>query len=278
MRPLPAKLEHCYLYDPCIESKIWHLTFSSITTKRYVVDSSNYIFFWIVITRGICWYGSRQHWSNFWIWPLHQVSCDPQVSCTGCDPAAIWNSDSWTHTNKMKLSNLLFLFSWLNFASVRPTSRWSPHFAAYWWAGLCESKLCKHNTSCKELPRQTLTLKCLGNFSLPFGHKEVHLDPTTFKQFPERISVQKLHYIYRGIDRWPWTALWKMIRLLICLLSASDSRSSFLIILVTHPGRLRSKVIQANSGSPALYGLQFIDKTFSVRFPHTRWIFHKRSY
>ena len=72
------------------------------------------------MTRGICWYGSRQHWSNFLIWPLYKLSCDPHVSCTGCDPAAIWNGDPWTHTNIMKLSNLLFLFSWVNFRSDRP--------------------------------------------------------------------------------------------------------------------------------------------------------------
>ena len=47
--------------------------------------------------------------------PVHT----PQASWTGCDPPAIWNDDLWTHTNKMKLSNLLFLFSWVNFRSVR---------------------------------------------------------------------------------------------------------------------------------------------------------------
>ena len=60
------------------------------------------------------------NWSNFWIWPLYKLSCDHQASCTGCDPAVIWNSDPWTPTNIMKLSNLLFLFSWVNFPSIRP--------------------------------------------------------------------------------------------------------------------------------------------------------------
>ena len=68
LRPLPAKLEHYYLFDPC-RAKNLTLTFSSITTKRYVVDRSNYTFSespgWIVITRGICWYDFWQHWSNF---------------------------------------------------------------------------------------------------------------------------------------------------------------------------------------------------------------------
>ena len=43
LRPLPAKLDHFYLFDPCRARK---LTFdlSSITTKRYVVNRSNYTF------------------------------------------------------------------------------------------------------------------------------------------------------------------------------------------------------------------------------------------
>ena len=35
-------------------------------------------------------------------------SCDPHASCTGCDPAAIENSDPWPPTNIMKLTNLCF--------------------------------------------------------------------------------------------------------------------------------------------------------------------------
>ena len=85
-----------------VEPKIWPMTFS-ITMKRCVVDRSKYTFCWIVIIRGICWYGFWQHWSNFWIWPLYKLSCDLQAFCTGCDPAAIWNSDPWTPTNIMKL-------------------------------------------------------------------------------------------------------------------------------------------------------------------------------
>ena len=51
-----------------VEPKYWPLTFSSfssITTKRYVLDKSNYTFFWIVIAREICWYDFWQHCSNF---------------------------------------------------------------------------------------------------------------------------------------------------------------------------------------------------------------------
>ena len=102
-----------------VEPKIWPLTFFNNyeTVRRRQVKL---YFFWFVITRGICWCASRQHWSNFWIWSLYKLSCDPQASCTGCDPAAIWNGDPGTHTNIMKLSNLSFLFSWINFGSVRP--------------------------------------------------------------------------------------------------------------------------------------------------------------
>ena len=51
---------------------------------------------------------------------LYKLSCDLQASCTGCDPAAISNGDPWTHNNIMKLSNLLFLFSWVNLRSFWP--------------------------------------------------------------------------------------------------------------------------------------------------------------
>ena len=55
--------------------------------------------------------------------PVQDVTisyCCRVTSCTGCDPAEIWNGNPWTHTNIMKLSNLLFLFSWVNIRSVRP--------------------------------------------------------------------------------------------------------------------------------------------------------------
>ena len=114
LRPLPAKLEHFYLFDPC---RAKNLTFISITTKRYFVDKSKYRFFFNRYNKRnlLVWSSTT---SNFWIWSLYKLFCDPQAFCTGCDPAAIWNSDPWTYTNIMKLSNLLFLFSWLNFASV----------------------------------------------------------------------------------------------------------------------------------------------------------------
>ena len=119
LKPLPAKSDHFYLFDPC---RATNLTFDHFfnnyeTVRRRLVKL---YFFWIVITRGIYWYGFLQHWNKFWIWPLDKLSCDPQASCTGCDPVAVWNGDPWTPTNLMKLSNLLFLFSWVNFRSVWP--------------------------------------------------------------------------------------------------------------------------------------------------------------
>ena len=89
------------------------LTFSSITAKRYVIDRSNYTFFWIVIRRGIYWYSFWQHWSNFWIWPLYKLSCDPSLPVQDMNRAAIWNIDPWSHNNIIRLSNFLFLFSWV---------------------------------------------------------------------------------------------------------------------------------------------------------------------
>ena len=107
-----------------VEPKIWPLTFSSITTKRCVEIGQTILFL------------NRYNKRNLLVWfstilnqllnlTLDKLSCDPQASCTGCNPPAIWNGDPWTHTNIMKLSNLLFLFSWVNIRSVRPmTTAW----------------------------------------------------------------------------------------------------------------------------------------------------------
>ena len=89
------------------------LNFSSILTKQCISFNPTHwylnipldqthpflkgFYFWIVITSRICWYGFWQHWRNFWIWPLYKLSCDPQASRTGCDPAAIWHRDPWTY-------------------------------------------------------------------------------------------------------------------------------------------------------------------------------------
>ena len=61
-----------------VEPKTCPFPFSSVTTKQYIVDWSNYTFSESCLTRRICWYGFWQHWSNFWIWPLYKLSCDPQ--------------------------------------------------------------------------------------------------------------------------------------------------------------------------------------------------------
>ena len=56
-------------------------------------------------------------WINAFFAPLFW---DPQAACTGCDRAAIWNIDSWPHTNIIRPSNLLYLFSWINSLGSRP--------------------------------------------------------------------------------------------------------------------------------------------------------------
>ena len=99
-----------------IEPENWPLTFSSITTKRYVVDRSNLVFLNRYNKRNLLvWFLTTL--KKLWIWPLYKISCDPQASCTGCDI--------------MKLSNLLFLFSWVNFRSVRPTTSFNKRFWFY---------------------------------------------------------------------------------------------------------------------------------------------------
>ena len=155
LRPLPAKLEHFCLFNPC-RGKNLTSGFSSITTKLYV---------WSVITRGICWYNFWQHWSNVWIWPLNKLPCDPQASCTGCDPAAIWNLDPWHHTNIVKLSNLLFLFSWVNLTSVRP---------------ICQS-ICLMNSKKKKKKR---------NYFSNARHGSDHVRPINVTQRRSNVGIQ----------------------------------------------------------------------------------------
>ena len=60
--------------------------------------------------------------SNSKVAYLNLTPCDPVASWTRCDPATIWNGDPWTHTNIMKLSNLLSLLSWVTFRSSWPRS------------------------------------------------------------------------------------------------------------------------------------------------------------
>ena len=44
--------------------------------------------------------------ATFELNPCTNYHVTPQISCTGCDPAAICNTDPWTHTNIMKLHRL----------------------------------------------------------------------------------------------------------------------------------------------------------------------------
>ena len=79
-------------------------------------------FFWIVVTREICWYGFLKTLKQLLNLTPVQTILWPQASCTECEPTAIWNINPWPHTDIMKLWNLLLLFSRVNLASVRPIS------------------------------------------------------------------------------------------------------------------------------------------------------------
>ena len=78
LRPLPAKLDDFYLLDPCRAKNLTSdLFFRNYETVR--CRNVKLYFFWIVITKGICWYGIWQHWSNFWIWPCTNYLVTPRL-------------------------------------------------------------------------------------------------------------------------------------------------------------------------------------------------------
>ena len=86
LRPLPAKFEHFYLFDPCRAKNLTvDLFFNKYETvgRRYVKTLTFTIYIVFQRSRDYnkrnCWYGIWQHWSNFWIWPLHKLSCDPRL-------------------------------------------------------------------------------------------------------------------------------------------------------------------------------------------------------
>ena len=135
LRPLPSRLEHLYLFGP---SRAKHLTID-----LFFLNYETVLYFFLNC------YNKR----NLLVWLLTtlkqllnltpvQTSCDSQASSIRCDPAAIWNSDPWTHAyqhnNIMKLSNLLLLLSRLKFASVKvPTDSvfsFLIHICDLWWA------------------------------------------------------------------------------------------------------------------------------------------------
>ena len=106
-----------------VESKTWTLTISSITFKQYSIDGSN----WILTTRGICWYGFWQHLSNFLIWCLYKLSCDPRfpVQDVTWQKYEILILGPMAHTSIIKSSNPLYnLFSCINLASFQSKEPW----------------------------------------------------------------------------------------------------------------------------------------------------------
>ena len=61
LRPLSAKLGQFYRFDPCRANNLtFDLFFNNYETVRR--REVKLYFFWIVITRGICWYAFWQHW------------------------------------------------------------------------------------------------------------------------------------------------------------------------------------------------------------------------
>ena len=85
----------------------------------------------------------------------------------------------------------------------------------------------------------------------------------TITSILRRISVVRSWGYQVAVDKWLWTALWKMTSLLVCLLSVNDSHSSFLIIfiLVMHPGDLDLKSLRQN-----LAALHCTDSNLLMRF------------
>ena len=97
---------------------------------------SQTILFWTDITRGICWYGFwvRVRISNFWIWPLYKLSCDPQTSCrpTGCDLADMkyWFLVPYQHNSLAKCYVIILcyqVYTGSRFIHLEPRSNRSRH-------------------------------------------------------------------------------------------------------------------------------------------------------
>ena len=102
--PLPAKLEHCYLF----------------TCLTPAVDRSNHFFFLSCHHKRNLLVWILNMLKQLWNWPLYKIFCDPLAFWTWNDTAAILNTDPWSHTNIIKLLNLVCLFSCWNQASSRP--------------------------------------------------------------------------------------------------------------------------------------------------------------
>ena len=61
-------------------------------------------------------------WINDFFGPLFH---DPQALCTGRDQAAMQIHYSWSYLKTIRSSNLLCLFSWVNFLCVQPNIDYS---------------------------------------------------------------------------------------------------------------------------------------------------------
>ena len=118
-----------------IEPKTWPLTFSLITTTRYVVDRSNYIFSESLKEEESVGMVFENIEATFNLTPVNTLCNVTQASCTGYNPAEIWNIGPWSHTNIIKSSCSLYLFSWviLLASGLQPKAK----EMSLWWKGLC---------------------------------------------------------------------------------------------------------------------------------------------
>ena len=117
LRPLSAKLEHFHPFHPC---RAKNLTFD-LFYNNY--ETGQTILFWIVITRGICWYVFWQHWNNFWIWPLYKLSCDPRLPVQAVTRQQ-YEILIFGPIPTKKSPNPLYLYSWVYLASFWPMGKW----------------------------------------------------------------------------------------------------------------------------------------------------------
>ena len=75
---------------------------------------------------GAYWYGFWQHWSNFWIWPMYKLYCDPRLPVQDVT-WQLWNIGPWSHrVQKRWHHNFFFFFFWISVF-------WIPCISGAWW-------------------------------------------------------------------------------------------------------------------------------------------------
>ena len=106
---------------PLYNQKVWHLTFYSISTKRYVVVRWNYTFSESVWNLLVCFLTTLieatlefDPGTNYFV-----TSSRLTVEEAWSDTAAVWNINLGPIPTYTKSSNLVCFFSWVNRASSR---------------------------------------------------------------------------------------------------------------------------------------------------------------